>query len=243
VLFWIAAPFLVDPAWWGTPAFWTFALIGVFFPALGQRLQIASIGKVGPVLTAVLSAFTPVFAVVIGVALLGEVVSLPVWVGIALMLAALILSAWSPRGIPRGWPLWALALPLGAALVRGIAQPWLKAIFADLPSPYFALLVGSTVSTVVLGLMVLDHRRRGRVRTGAGVRWFALTGAVNGAGILFLNLGIAAGSLSLVSPLAATAPLFSLAFGAFVFRREVLGRRHLVVAILVVVGGALILVR
>ena len=44
----------------------------------------------------------------------------------------------------------------------------------------------------------------------------------------------------IAAPLAATTPLWSLAYGAFVFRREKLHLRHAVVALLVVIGAVLI---
>lgn len=240
---WFAAPFFVESAWWTSRAALIFAAMGIFFPALGQRLQIASVGLVGPTLTAVLAAFTPVVAVALGVAIFGEKVNFQAGLGLALMITGLVLSTWSPRGLKRGWPLWAIAVPLGAALVRGIAQPGLKLGLAALPSPLFALLVTSSMSTLVLGAMLWRHHARGRTRFGRGVRLFVVNGAINGTGILALNFALGMGALTLVSPLAATVPLWAYAFGLVVFRRESLGFRLLFVAMLVVAGGVLVLTR
>ncbi|MZR12648.1 EamA family transporter [Maritimibacter sp. DP07] len=242
-LCWIAAPFLVDASWWWTRSTLIFAIMGIFFPALGQRFQIASVGLVGPSLTASLSAFTPVIAVSIGVLFLGEEVGAQSLVGLALMVAGLALATWSPRGIKRGWPIWAILVPLSAALVRGISQPGLKWGMEGVPSPFFALLVTGTMSTLVLGLMLWPRHRQGRTRTGAGLRWFVANGVINGAGIFALNAALSLGALTLVSPLSGTVPLWALAFGAIIFRRETLGLKHLAIALCVVIGGALILTR
>lgn len=240
---WVAAPFFVEAEWWTSRSALIFAVMGIFFPALGQRFQIASVGLVGPTLTAAFASFTPVIAVALGVAMFGEHVNLQAGIGIAMMIAGLLIATWSPRGIKRGWPLWAIAVPLGAALVRGIAQPGLKLGMSELPSPLFALLVTSSVSTVVLGVMLWRHHRQGRTRFGRGVRWFVVNGAINGAGILSINTALGIGAITLVSPLAATVPLWAYAFGLLVFRREQLGLRLLIVAMLVVSGGALVLTR
>lgn len=243
LLSWVIAPFYVQAQWWHAPGTLIFAVMGVFFPALGQRFQIASVGAVGPSLTASLSAFTPVVAVMIGMVALGETVGVQAAIGLALMVAGLVIATWSPRGIKRGWPLWALLLPLGAAVVRGISQPGLKLGMEDVPSPLFALLVTTSVSTVVLGAMLLSHHRQGRTRMGQGLAWFTLNGAVNGVAIYLLNLALTLGAVTLVSPLAGTVPLWALLLGVFLFRRETLGPRHLLIAVLIVVGGALIITR
>ncbi len=240
---WLAAPFFVDPSWWSSRGTLIFVIVGVFFPALGQRFQIAGVSLVGPALTASIAAFTPVIAIGLGVLFLGESLGLQSAIGLILTIAGLLLATWSPRGIKRGWPLWAILVPLGASLVRGISQPGLKFGMQDVPSPLFALLVTTTVSSLVLGVMLALHHRQGRTRFGSGVGWFALNGLVNGAGILALNAALTMGTLTLVSPLSGTVPLWALLLGLFVFKRETLKWKHLAIALLIVVGGALIVTR
>jgi drug/metabolite transporter (DMT)-like permease len=240
-LCWILSPLMVNPEWFTHPSALIFAGVGIFFPAMGQYLQIAGVGMVGPSLTASLSAFTPVFAIVLGIVWLGETPALQGWIGLALTLAGLVLATWSPKGLKRGWPLWALLLPLGAAAARGLAQPSLKYGMQDLPSPFFALLLGSTVATLVLGLLALHRRARGRMRVGPGWKRFVLVGGINGVGILSLNAALGLGALMLVSPLLATTPIWTLLLGVTLFRSETLGWRHLWVALLVVVGCVLIM--
>lgn len=240
---WAAAPFFVERAWWTSQGTLIFAAMGVFFPALGQRFQIAGVQLVGPALTASIAALTPVIAVSIAVVVLGEAPGLQAMIGLTLTICGLVLATWSPRGIKRGWPLWAIFVPLGASFVRGISQPGLKLGMQDVPSPLFALLVTTTVSTFVLGAMLAQHHRQGRTRFGRGVGWFGLNGLVNGAGILSLNGALSLGALTLVSPLAGTVPLWALALGLFVFKREALVPKHFAIALLIVVGGALIVTR
>jgi len=57
-------------------------------------------------------------------------------------------SAWSPQGLGRTWPLWAIGLPLGASLIRAIGHIGTKYGLLEVDSPSFAVLVGNTVSLV-----------------------------------------------------------------------------------------------
>jgi len=243
-LCWMLSPFIVHAEYWNSPFLWVFAAIGLIFPAAGQMLQIQSVGAVGPSLTASMSALTPIFSVFAGVIWLDASVSVWAALGVGMMVAALALASWSPKGVKRGWPMWVLLFPLGAALARGLAQPGLKYGLAHLPSPFFALLIGSTVSTGVLGLMWLYRRSQGRVRLGRqGAKGFVVVGVLNCAGILSLNASIGLGALAVVSPIAATTPLWTLALSVLIFKREDLRWQHLVVAVMVVSGAAMVLTR
>jgi len=242
-LCWILSPFFVQADYWRSPMLWQFAIIGLAFPAAGQWLQLRSVGVVGPSLTASLGALTPLCSVTIGVMWLDEAVELHTALGVFLMVGAVALASWSPKGVKRGWPLWAISFPLGAALARGLAQPGLKDGLSQLPSPFFALLIGSTVSTLVLGFMWLRHRARGRMQLGRGAKRFVIVGVLNGIGILSLNAALGLGALAVVSPIISTTPLWTLALSVLVFRREILGWRHLAVALMVVAGAIMILLR
>lgn len=241
LMLWLMAPFLLRPEWFLTHAALILAMGGLIFPAAGQALQIYSIGHVGPSLTSAIGAFTPLFAVVPAILVLGEPFGPVLAVGIALMIAGLVLSALGPRRIARGWPLWVLLLPLGAALARGLAQPITKLGLTEVPSPYFATLVFATVSSLVLAGLLLVTGRAHRVRNTSGFGSFALSGLVNGTGILVLNAAIGMSSVTLTAPLASMSPFWALALGYLVFKTEQLGLRHLIVALLVVAGSVLII--
>jgi drug/metabolite transporter (DMT)-like permease len=240
--FWLVAPFMIDWAWFGQPGTLIFALAGVFFPAMGQTLQIFSVRKVGPALTSAVGSFVPVFASVPAILLLGESFGWQSALAFALMVGGLVLSSIPARGIARGWPLWALALPLGAAAVRAFAQPAIKIGFQTVPSPVFAVIITSSVSVIVLAIVLL-FRDRGlpRVRPSASAfRWFVLSGVINGMGIMALTFALSRGAVTIVAPLATTAPLWALLFGALIFKRERLTLRNYMIAGLVVLGAVLL---
>ncbi|WP_238367350.1 DMT family transporter [Mesobacterium pallidum] len=245
MLFWLAAPFALDPAWLLTPAALIFLGVGLLYPATAQTLQILSVTRVGPAISSALGSFTPLFAVLFAVTLQGEEMTWQAGLGLALMIGGLVLVALPRGGIRRSWPLIALALPLGASLARGINQPVTKAGLAIVASPWLATTLAATMSTLSLALVVALRHRAGRTarRGRRGLGLFALSGGINGLGLLSLNTALGQGAVVSIAPLTSTAPLWSLAFGALLFRREALGLRHLVLALLVVAGGTLILTR
>ena len=73
--------------------------------------------------------------------------------------------------------------------------------------------------------------------------WLSCSGVAQFAGLLLMTYALAIGRVVVVTPIISTAPLFGLLYGALIFKREVLGWRHLLAGVLVVVGGALIVSR
>jgi drug/metabolite transporter (DMT)-like permease len=242
VMFWVVAPFVIDWSWFATTGALIFAISGIFFPAMGQTFQIFSVQRVGPALTSALGAFVPIFAAVPAILFLGESFGLKGAIALSLMVGGLVLSAVPTRGFSRGWPLWALVFPLGAATVRGFSQPAMKLGMETAPSPFFAAMITSGVSAIVLALILLV-RGRGIRRLSAGgnaVRWFMLSGVINGTGILSLNFALEMGAVTVVAPLASTTPLWTLLFGVLVFKRETLRPKNYLIATLVVAGAVIL---
>ena len=159
--------------------------------------------------------------------------------GTAAIVAGVVVLSWRDD-LSRSWPWWALLLPIGAALLRSVAQAFAKVGMESLPSPYFVGLVGYSVSFLVASI---DHGRR-RAPLGAVLNrqcgWFALTGASYGFAILCLNSALNCGRLSVVAPIIACAPLFTLLLGVSLFRERAVTARVVVAVLLVVPGVVLV---
>ena len=99
--------------------------------------------------------------------------------------------------------------------------------------------MGYSVSFLVA---VADHRWRGAALHtvfNRGCGWLVLTGASYGLAILSLNGALSCGRLSVVAPIVACAPLFTLLLGISLFReRAITGR--VVLAVLLVVPGVVL---
>ncbi|MGE0627295.1 MAG: DMT family transporter [Hyphomicrobiaceae bacterium] len=239
---WIAAPFFLDTADLATKAAGYFALAGLVVPAISMAVSTVSVRLIGPSLTSGLAGTSPMFAMLLAVIWIGEVVTAQILLGAVTVVAGVMLVAVRSKGTQKTWPLWAISLPFVAAIMRGIAHPLIKLGLLLLPSPMTAMLVSTTVSIVVLyGWSKLEGHRMPAISRGHF--WFALAGFINGVGMVLLNLALQIGSVSVVSPIIAASPVFTLLTGYFYFKREVITLRTTIAIALIVAGCMLIVVR
>ncbi len=239
LLYWAVSPWLLERHYWTSPAIALFAAIGLFRPFLSSNLSMAGTRYLGATISSTLASASPVFGVALGVLLLGEYFGLEVAFGTAAIVTGVVVLSWRDD-VSRAWPWWALTLPIGAACLRSVAQAFAKLGMESLPSPYFVGLVGYSVSFLVAAA---DHRWRGAALHTAfnrGCGWLVLTGASYGLAILFLNSALDCGRLSVVAPIVACAPLFTLLLGVSLFRERVVTGRVVLAVLLVVPGVVLV---
>ena len=239
LLYWAVSPWLLERHYWLSPAVALFAAIGLFRPFLSSNLSMAGTQYLGATISSTLASTSPLFGVALGVLLLGEHLGLHIALGTAAIVVGVVVLSWR-RDVRQAWPWWALLLPIAAACLRSIAQAFAKLGMESLPSPYFVGLVGYSVSFLVA---FVDHRRRDvsldRV-ANRGSGWLVLTGLAYGFAILSLNSALNCGRLSVVAPIVACAPLFTLLLGVSLFQeRAVTGR--VVLAVLLVVPGVVLI--
>ena len=207
-------------------------------------LNFASNRIAGPTVAGTVSSTTPLFAVLVAILLLGE----PLTVAAAAGTAAIVLGviAFTTRGgggSSRTWAAWAILLPLAGAAIRGGAQAAVKVGLVLWPEPFVAVLVGYTVScaTIFAASRTLVPENAAPLNR-RGVLWFMSVGACNGAGILAMYAALARSPVSVVSPLVATYPLFTLALSALFLREERFGPRVLL-GVALTVAGVVVLAR
>jgi drug/metabolite transporter, DME family len=238
-LYWAVSPWMLERHYWLSPAIALFAAIGLFRPFLSSNLSMAGTQYLGATISSTLASTSPLFGVALGVLLLGEYLGLDIAFGTAAIVAGVVVLSW--RGeISREWPWWALLLPVAAALLRSVAQAFAKLGMESLPSPYFVGLVGYSVSFAVA---LADHGWRGASfapMINRGCAWFVLTGLSYGFAILSLNSALNCGRLSVVAPIVACSPLFTLLLGITLFRERAVTTRVILAVLLVVPGVVLI---
>ena len=239
LLYWVVSPWWLERDYWLSPAIALFAAIGLFRPFVSSNLSMAGTQYLGATISSTLASTSPLFGVALGVLLLGEYVGADIALGTGAIVAGVVVLSWR-GGVSRAWPWWALLLPIGAACLRSIAQAFAKLGMESLPSPYFVGLVGYSVS---FAIALADHHRRGgatHMVINRGCAWFALTGLSYGFAILSLNSALNCGPLSVVAPIVACAPLFTLLLGVGLFgERAVTGR--VIAAVLLVVPGVVLI--
>ena len=167
IVYWLFAPFFLESWYWLTNAALMFAIVGIIRPAISTTLAISSIKLMGPTLTSSLTAATPIFGSAFAILILGERLSLPIAIGTAAVVIGAIVAAWNPRGLSRSWPLWAIALPLGASLIRATGHIVTKYGLLEVASPSFAVLVGNSVSMGTAVLLFARERSRCPARAPA----------------------------------------------------------------------------
>lgn len=243
LVYWLLAPFLLHGEGWNAAAFAIFAAVGVVFPAVVTLLNFASNRIAGPTVAGTVSSTTPLFAVLVAVVFLGEPLSRAALAGTAAIVLGVI--AFGARGGSgaRAWVAWAILLPLAGAAIRGGAQAAVKAGLVLWPEPFVAVLIGYTVScaTIFAASRTLVPEDAAPLNR-RGVLWFMSVGACNGAGILAMYAALARGQVSVVSPLVATYPLFTLALSALFLRGERFGARVLA-GVALTVAGVIVLAR
>ena len=177
LLFLLLSPLLLldEPVVWrGVPIF---AAIGLVFPALLTLLTFASNRALGPVVTSTLGNLAPLFAVTLAVLVLQEPLRGLQLAGLVIAVSgAVIITVTRPRDFG-SWRTWALLLPLGGAVLRGVIPPIAKLGLEIWPSPLWACLIGYIMSSLVV--LTVQRIRKGRFVVEAswsGRLWFAVTG-------------------------------------------------------------------
>ena len=239
----LAAPFYMESWYWTASVLPLLVVLGCFRPLLSANLGMAGTRVLGPTINATVSGMAPLFGVALGVFLLAETLSWEVALGSVGIVAGVILISWRGQS-SRTWPLVALLLPIGAALVRSLSHAFSKIALEEIPSPFFVALVAYSVSFV---LALANQARTGRSGFEAvapgGVKWLLVTGACYGSAVLVLNTALLHGRLIVVAPIVACTPLFTLLLGAAVFREDAITRRVAIAVLVVVPSVALIGVR
>ncbi len=240
LLVWLAlSPFLLDLQGWQLGALALFGLVGVFYPAVVTLLTYESNRQLGPTLTGAVSCTAPVFAVAAAVLFLGEHLTLARAAGGAVIVAGLMLL--TVRAPLEKAPGWKLLLPVSGALLRGVAQTLTKIGLVLWPNPFGAALVGYATSAAIMwSTDAVVSRRQGRRITGTGVLWFMAVGGLNGGAVLLMYYALNIGSVSVVSPIVATYPLFTMLFSALFLKTETFTPRAVAGVMLAVCGVAVI---
>jgi drug/metabolite transporter (DMT)-like permease len=217
----------------------TFVLAGTIAPGLTQIMFFRAVRDVGPARAAVLVGTAPLASVVIAIAWLEEPVRLPL-VAAALLIVVGGIALAGERIRPEYFKAAGAVLAVLAAVLFATRDNLVRRLALDTDAPPLAAAAATLVGGLAVIVAYLLATRRSRLTLGPVLVWLP-------AGLLF-GLSYAAmfeayyrGRVTVVSPLIATESLFGVLFSALVLgRSELIGRRLVLGASLVVAGGALI---
>lgn len=243
MLFILAAPIFLDIDSLFHPAVLIFVLVGCFRPAVSANLSLAGMRHLGPTLASTLTSTAPFFGAGLGIFWLGEVLNWPTAVGTLAIVGAIMMLAWKRGGVTTSWPLWALALPVGAAAIRSGAHVLTKVGMEQVPDVYIAGLVGFVVSALIT--LCIHKARRDAPRipwTSRGARWFMGASCCFSLAVIALNTALHHGTVVQVVPVVSASPIFTLILSVLFFRRERITARVVTAVLIVVPAVALIAV-
>ncbi|MDQ3992022.1 MAG: DMT family transporter [Actinomycetota bacterium] len=221
---------------------WPFALAGVLAPGLSQILFVAAVAAAGPSRVSVVVGTAPLVAVVIAIVFLDEPVEAALVAG-ALLIVLGGVALVSERVRPEDFRALGALLAFGATVLFATRDNVVRWLAEDTT---VAPLAGA-VAALVAGALVLSAYQlaAGGIPGASAVRRslasFAPAGFLFGSSYVALFEAYERGRVSVVSPLVATESLWGVLLAALLLRRsELVGRRLVLGAALVVAGGALI---
>jgi drug/metabolite transporter (DMT)-like permease len=218
---------------------WPFVAAGLLQPGVGQLLVTIAIREAGASRASVVLGSAPLASVTIALLLLGEPVRWPLIVGAVLIVAGGVELA-RDRGRPghvrrRGYVVAVVATILFSA--RDNLTRWLAGTTSVPPGVAAA---AALAGGMLLILVVLGPRVRGRLLLRAMLPFLGV-GVLFGLSYVSLFEAYYRGRVTVVSPIVATEALWGVALSLLLIRRtELVGRRVLIGAALIVVGSALI---
>ena len=220
-------------------AAWPFFLTGLIHPGLGMVLVILAVREAGASRSSVAFGAAPLVSVTIALLVLGEPLSAPLLAGAVLVVAGGIELA-RERTRPEHVRLLGLAFALGAVVLFAVRDNLLRWLSQGTSAPpAVAAAAGLLGGTIVVAAM-LGPRLRGRPVVRPSLPFLGV-GVLFGLSYVALFEAYYRGRVTVVSPLIATESLWGVALSLLLIRHtELVGRRVVLGALLVVAGGVLI---
>ena len=241
MLYLLVSPFFLNLEYLLEPAILIFVLVGLFRPAVSANLALAGLKFLGPTLSSTLTSTAPLFAVGLGIIFLDEVLNFSIGIGTLVIVLAIMMLAKKDGKISSGWPLWALALPIGAAAIRALAHVLTKVGMEEIPDAYLAGLIGFVVSAIVTLVIHKSRRVSSTISLkNPGTKWFIGASACFSLAVLSLNTALYNGQVIQVIPIVAASPIFTLLLSIGIFRQEVITKR-IVLAVFMVVPAVMLI--
>jgi drug/metabolite transporter (DMT)-like permease len=233
----LTAPLSLLLSWGVLP----FVAAGLFSPGLARLFVYVGVDRIGASRASALSSTAPLFAIVLAVLLLGERPSGWLLVGALGVVAGGVLLSQQGR-LDQAWRRRDMAFPLAGALGFALRDTISRWGLGSFPHPAIAAVVATMTSVVVLGIFGL--RRRGDFRSDrTGLVFMALAGLCEALASLALWGALAAGNVSVVSPLVNSQPVLTVILAAFFLRDLERVTWRIVVATLAIVAGAVVVIR
>ncbi len=221
-----------DYSWRAVPYF---VVSGVVGTAGGRLFRVAGIERVGAPVAASINNLSPLIATGLAIVLLGERVTPAILAGTLVIVLGTVLLSLSGKHV--GFRVRHLVYPLLSAACFGVVAV-IRKMGLGQAGALFDSAINITAAMVASTAFVLGSgHRRALVCDARSLVYFAAAGVAENTGVFLVLLALGLGAVSVVTPLAGTAPLFVLLL-SFVFpsRAEGLNWRVVVGCVLIVLG-------
>jgi drug/metabolite transporter (DMT)-like permease len=219
---------------------WPFLLLGVFVPGLSQLMVVHAVRAAGASRAGILFGMAPLFSAAIAIAAFGEPLRWPVAAGTLLVVAGGVTLVWEGER-PVGYRAYGAALAVGVAVAFGLRDNVGRAVTEDVAAEPLAQATALMLGASLVLLANLLRRRSALARLRSALGPFATSGVVIGIAQASLFEALDRARVTVVAPLVGTGVLWTVVLAAiFLGPSEVVGRRLVVVALLVVAGGTLV---
>ena len=207
----------------------------------GMRLwHYTGIEKVGTSRAVTLRSTHPIVSVAIGVMILQEQVTVKVILGTFLVVAGIVMTSWKVDRQISTFRWWHLVFPMATAVITGIVHPIRRAAMLISDEPlFFAALVGPISLLCFTGMLGLPAMRGHMIWNPKSLLSFILAGVFETLAVLFMLNAFVSGPVVLVSPIAATSPIWTLLMGVIVLRDLEHVNRFAVIGTFCVVAGVI----
>ena len=221
--------------WEWTPGLWPFLLAGLLAPGCSQVFYVVAVRDAGSSRTALVVGAAPLVSVTIALIFLNEPASSPLIVGAVLVVGGGVLLA-RERERPAHLNRIGLVLAFAGATLFAIRDNLVRhlAVGSTAVPPAVAAAAALLGGTVLIAVWA---------RRGISRRWlgFLPAGVLFGASYVTLFEAYYRGRVTVVAPLVAIESLVGVGLSALFLREsELVGKRLVLGALLIVAGGALI---
>jgi drug/metabolite transporter (DMT)-like permease len=217
-----------------------YVLGGLFGTGIGRRWQYTAIDRIGASPATAIKNSAPVITTLLAAIVYLEPVTPIRWAAVIAIVAGVVLVTWRPGVGLRRWLDVGVLFALAAAVSYGIRPLFLKFGLEAADLPFTAAFVGA-VAALAYALSFGDRSDLPTAARQPAFRMFLLAGLLQSAGFLTLTLGLSGGEVSVVYPVTASAPLFTLGFTALLLRGTEQLTWRIVLGALAVVLGVVIL--
>ena len=213
-----------------------YILGGLFGTGIGRRWLYIAIDRIGASPATAIKNSAPVVTTFLAAFIYAEPVTPLRWLAVAGIVLGVILVTWKPGQGMRRWLDIGTAAAFGAMLSYGVRPLFLKFGLEAADLPLTAAFVGA-IAALVYALSFGDRSGLLGARREPAFGLFVLSGILQAIGFLTLTLGLSGGEVSVVYPVTASAPLFTLLFTwMFLKGTERLTWRIILGAIFIVAG-------